>query len=244
MGGVYRRAPMTARRPSTLADAWPLYRLRLRTERLVLRLPTELELVALMDLARAGIHPPDEMPFGVAWSTRPSPDFERGFLQHHWGVRATWTPSAWVLNLMTEFEGRPIGSQSIAATDFAIHRTVSTGSWLGREFQGRGFGREMRAGVLGFAFDGLGARVAETSAFLENAPSNAVSRGLGYEENGRGSLAPDGVARETQQFRMSLEGWRSRPRPRLVIEGLDACRDLFGAEPPLEPAPGAPAAPA
>ena len=220
---------MTARKPSTLADVWPLYGLRLRTERLVLRLPTEIELVALMDLARAGIHPPDEMPFGVAWSTLPSPEFERGFLRYHWGIRAGWTPADWELGLMTELDGRPIGSQSVGAKEFAIHRTVATGSWLGRDFQGHGFGKEMRAAILGFAFDGLGARFAETSALLDNAPSNAVSRGLGYEENGRGSLAPNGVARETQQFRMSAEIWRSRPRPPLTIEGLDACREMFGA---------------
>ena len=83
--------------------------------------------------------------------------------------------------------------------------------------------------MLGFAFDGLGARVAETSAFLDNMASNAVSRALGYAENGFGSLAPDGVARTTQNFRMTDERWRSRPRPPLAIEGLDACRDMFGA---------------
>ena len=109
-------------------------------------------------------------------------------------------------------------------------RTVDTGSWLGRTFQGQGFGKEMRAAVLGFAFDGLGARVAETKAFLDNAASNGVSRALGYEENGRGSLAPKGVARETQRFRMTIEGWRSRPRPPLTIEGLDVSRAMFGAE--------------
>jgi RimJ/RimL family protein N-acetyltransferase len=85
--------------------------------------------------------------------------------------------------------------------------------------------------VLGFAFDGLGARVATTSAFLDNAASNAVSRGLGYEENGLGSLAPDGVARITQNFRMTVDGWRSRPRPQLAIDGLERCLDLFGARP-------------
>ena len=67
------------------------------------------------------------------------------------------------------------------------------------------------------------------SAFLDNAPSNAVSRSLGYEANGFGSLAPDGVARVTQQFRMTAEGWHARPRPPVTIEGLDACRELFGA---------------
>jgi RimJ/RimL family protein N-acetyltransferase len=227
MGGVYRRAPMPARH--ALADAWPLFGLRLRSERLVLRLPTDDELLELMALARAGIHPPDAMPFGVAWSTRPSPAFERGFMQHHWSMRGSWSPDHWFLNLMTELEGVPIGSQSIGADGFAIHRTVATGSWLGREYQGRGFGKEMRAAVLGFAFDGLGARVAETSAFLDNAPSNAVSRALGYEENGFGSLAPLGVAKVTQQFRMTAETWRSCPRPPLAIEGLEPCLDLFGA---------------
>ena len=215
---------------TSLADAWPLFRLRLRTERLVLRMPTDDELVALMAVAREGIHPPDEMPFAVPWSVLPSPEFERGFLKHWWLMRATWSPEQWVLNLMIELDGVPIGSQGIGADGFPIHRTVHTGSWLGRAYQGRGLGKEMRAAVLGFAFDGLRARVAETSALLDNAASNGVSRSLGYQENGFGSIAPQGIARQTQNFRMTDEVWRSRPRPALTIEGLDACLDMFGVE--------------
>ena len=211
-----------------MTDAWPLFGLRVKSERLVLRVPTDDDLLELLALAQAGIHPPDEMPFGVAWSTKPSPEFERGFMQYHWTVRGSWLPTHWELALITEMDGVLIGTQSVGADDFAVHRTVATGSWLGRAYQGRGFGKEMRAAVLGFAFDGLGALVAETSAFLDNAASNAVSRGLGYEENGRGSLAPQGVARETQRFRMTVEGWRSRPRPPLTIEGLDISREMFG----------------
>ena len=213
---------------AALEAAWPLFALRLRTERLVLRLPTDEDLIALLAVAKAGIHPPGEMPFGVAWSTFPSPAFERNFMQHHWQMRGSWSPANWVLNLMTELDGVPVGSQTIEATDFEVSRTVATGSWLGREFQGAGYGKEMRAAVLGFAFDGLGARFAETTAFLDNAASNGVSRSLGYEENGRGLLAPEGIARETQRFRMTLDGWRSRPRPPLAIEGLDASRAMFG----------------
>jgi RimJ/RimL family protein N-acetyltransferase len=227
MPGVYRRPLMGVR--TTLTDAWPLFGLRLRTERLVLRLPTDDHLVHVLALARAGIHPPDEMPFGVAWSTIPSPVFERSFMQYHWSMRGLWSPPKWSLNLVALFDGDPIGSQGIDAEAFAVHRMVSTGSWLGQAFQGRGFGTEMRAAVLGFAFDGLGARVAQSSAFLDNAASNAVSRKLGYEPNGFGSLAPEGVARATQLFRMTDEGWRSRPRPALTIEGLEACREMFGA---------------
>ncbi len=212
----------------SLEDAWPLFALRLRSERLVLRMPTEEDLPRLLAVARAGIHEPGTMPFGVVWSTLPSPAFERGFMQHYWRIRGLWSPDAWFLNLMVELDGQPIGAQSIDAEAFAVHRTIRTGSWLGRPFQGHGYGKEMRAAVLSFAFDGLGARVAESQAFTDNAPSNGVSRALGYEPNGFGSLAPEGVARETQRFRMTLEGWRSRPRSPVTIEGLDACRDMFG----------------
>jgi RimJ/RimL family protein N-acetyltransferase len=220
---------MDAPTPTTLADAWPLFGLRLRSERLELRLPTDDEILALIDVAKAGIHPPDEMPFGIAFTDPPSPEFERGFIRHHWTMRATWSPEAWNLNLGIFLDGQPIGSQSMHARQFATYRTVDTGSWLGAAFQGRGYGKEMRAAVLGFAFDGLGARYAESGAFTDNDASNAVSRGLGYEENGRAELAPRGEPRPTIRWRMSAEDWRSRPRPPLTIEGLDPTRDLFGA---------------
>jgi RimJ/RimL family protein N-acetyltransferase len=215
--------------PIALADAWPLFGLRIRSERLVMRLPTEDDLLRLMVVAKAGIHPHGEMPFGVAWSIAPSPEFERGFLRHHWDTWAHWSAESWKLNLMVELDGAPIGSQSVHAEQFPVYRTVSTGSWLGRAFQRRGFGTEMRSAVLAFAFDGLGAERADSSAFLDNTASSRVSRKLGYEENGRGLLAPEGVARDTQLFRMTVERWRSRPRPRVRIDGLDACRELFGA---------------
>ena len=227
MGGVYRRAPMTAD-SIALAEAWPLFGLRIRSERLVMRLPTEADLLRLIAVARAGIHPVGEMPFGIAWSTLPSPAFARGFLQHHWGMWARWTPDSWNLNLMVELDGAPIGSQSLNADQFRVFRTVHTGSWLGHIHQGRGLGTEMRSAVLAFAFDGLHAEVAESAAFLDNVASNRVSRKVGYEENGRDRLAPEGIAREMQRFRMTLDRWRSRPRPPVTIEGLDGCLELFG----------------
>jgi RimJ/RimL family protein N-acetyltransferase len=215
--------------PTTLEAAWPLFGLRIRSENLVLRLPRDEEIPALIDLARGGIHPPDEMPFGIAWSVLPSPEFERGSVQHHWLMRATWTPDDWTLNLMVESDGLPIGAQTLDGKGFPLFRTVGTGSWLSRDWQGRGLGKEMRQAVLAFAFDGLGARVAESEAFLDNVASSGVSRSIGYEDNGRGALAPQGLARETQRFRMTVDGWRARPRPPVEIEGLEACREMFGA---------------
>jgi RimJ/RimL family protein N-acetyltransferase len=115
-----------------------------------------------------------------------------------------------------------------------VFRTVHTGSWLGRAFQGRGIGRLMRQAILALAFDHLGAEVAETEAFLDNPASNRVSLAVGYEPNGFGRLAPRGVARETQKFRLTLEGWRSRPRPEVTVEGLAPSLPLLGLAPAAE----------
>jgi RimJ/RimL family protein N-acetyltransferase len=214
---------------TTLAEAFPLFALRLRSERLELRLPTDDELLRLMDVARSGIHPPDEMPFGVAWSTQPSPAFERGYLAYHWANRSGWSAEDWELGLAVWLDGRPIGMQGMHARRFSVLRTIGTGSWLARDVQGLGYGKEMRSAMLTLAFDGLGALVAETEAFTDNAASAGVSRALGYAENGMGGLAPEGVLRETQRFRMTVERWRSRSRPPVEIDGLDACREMFGA---------------
>lgn len=224
---------------------WPLFDLRLRTARLELRLPTDDEIVRLAELARRGVHEPGVMPFTVPWTTLPSPQYERGFVQFYWGSRASWRPDAWRLVLMVTHEDEPIGSQGVFAEDFASRRLVNTGSWLGRAHQGRGFGREMRAAVLALAFDHLGAEVAESEAMLDNLASAGVSRSIGYEDNGIGRLVPEGEPRDTRRFRLTLEAWRSRPRDPVEVIGLEPCLDLFGvpgptAEPPLDAANATP----
>jgi RimJ/RimL family protein N-acetyltransferase len=207
---------------------WPLFDLRVRTGDLELRLPAEEELPAFMAVASSGIHPPDEMPFGIAWTDASSPERERASYQYWMSTRAGWTPSDWVLTLGVWEAGTPVGFQDLRGHEFPVYRTVGTGSWLGREFQGRGIGRLMRQAILALAFDHLGAEVAETEAFLDNPASNRVSEAVGYEPNGFGRLAPRGVARETQRFRLTAEGWRARPRPEVTIEGLEASLELFG----------------
>ena len=163
---------------------WAIYDIRIRTERLELRLPTDDDLLELLDRAQSGIHDPSEMPFGMAWTDQPSPWFERSFMQFHWGSRANWNPGNWSLDLGVWADGRLMGTQGMGADEFAESRTVSTGSWLAQEFQGRGYGKEMRSAVLGFAFETLGAEWATSGSFLDNPASAAVSRALGYDEDG------------------------------------------------------------
>ena len=220
---------------SRLRDLWPLYDLRLRTGDLELRYPTEAELPAFVGIIDAGIHPPDEMPFGLAWTDLPPA--ERNISSYQWwmGCRGRWSVDDWFLTMGVWENGRAIGFQDLRGEKFPVYRTVGTGSWLGMEFQGRGVGKLMRQAILALAFDHLGAEVAETEAFIDNPASNRVSLAVGYEANGFGQLAPRGTARQTQKFRLTLDGWRSRPRPEVVVDGLEAVLPLFGLGPNLEP---------
>jgi hypothetical protein len=105
---------------------WPLYDLRIRTERLELRFPTEDELVELLGLALSGIHDPAEMPFGFAWTDQESPQLERSFMQYHWSRRATFGPEDWTLDLGVWLEGRQlVGTQGIGARQFAQLKSVA-----------------------------------------------------------------------------------------------------------------------
>ncbi|HEX2627050.1 MAG TPA: GNAT family protein [Candidatus Limnocylindrales bacterium] len=216
--------------PFELRDLWPLYDLVVRTGQLELRYPTEAELPAFADIIEAGLHPKGEMPFGMAWTDAPTT--ERNLASYQWwvGSRGRWSVDSWTLTLGVWEHGVPVGFQDVRAERYPVFRTVHTGSWLGMSHQGRGIGKLMRQAALGLAFDHLGARFAETSAFLDNHASTKVSIGVGYEKNGFGELAPHGIPRATQNFRMSLDGWRSRPRPEILVEGLDGCRAMFGLE--------------
>lgn len=207
---------------------WPLYDLRLRTPRLELRLPTEDELADLCQVARAGIHEPDFMPFGVPWTDKPSPQFEREFMQHHWGVRAQWSPQRWTLGLAAFLNGEPVGFQDVGAADFAVLREVGTGSWLGRAFQGGGLGKQMRAAVLHLAFAELGAVAARSSAFADNPVSLAVSRALGYQDNGITRDVRRGDPTDHLHVLLTRERWQAHRHCEVDVAGLESCRDMFG----------------
>jgi RimJ/RimL family protein N-acetyltransferase len=214
--------------PAVTHPLWPLLDLRLTTGNLVLRMPREEELPAFSAVAAAGIHPPDEMPFGIAWTDVPSPQRERDSYQWWMSVRSNWSVESWVLTLGVWVDGQPAGFQDLRGQEFLKYRTVGSGSWLGLPFQGRGVGKLMRQAALALAFDHLGAEIAESEAFIDNPASNRVSVAIGYEPNGFGRLAPRGLPRETQRFRLTRERWRGRPRPEVRIEGLEPCLELFG----------------
>src|SRR5688500_2082860 len=161
-------------------DPWPLRHLVIRTPRLELRPDDDAGLLELVEETHLGIHPPAEMPFAVAWTDADPAVIGRLSMQHYWAVRAQFTPARWDLNLLVRHEGRVIGMQGLLATEFGISREVATGSRIGMRHQRRGFGTEMRAAVLQFAFDHLGATRARSAAAAVNTASRRVSQKLGY----------------------------------------------------------------
>ncbi|MGA9776090.1 MAG: GNAT family protein [Candidatus Dormiibacterota bacterium] len=212
---------------------WPLYDLRLRTERLELRLPDHALLEELVDLAIRVVHRPDLMPFGIPWTDLPSPRREREAVQYHLRQVADWRPESWTYDPVAIFKGRVVGVQELKGADFAITRSVSTGSWLGLEHQGQGLGQEMRGAVLELAFAHLGAVEALSSAFHDNRASLRVSHALGYVENGSWLASRRGLADRMIGLRLTREGWERHRHPGVAVEGLEACRELFGpGDPP------------
>ena len=91
----------------------------------------------------------------------------------------------------------------MVSEQFRTLRTFETGSWLGKEFQGRGIGKEMRAATLHLGFAGFGAEEATTTAFADNARSLGVTRSLGYEADGRALKLQRDRAGESLRFRMT-----------------------------------------
>lgn len=205
-----------------------MFGLRLRVGEVELRLPTDSELVQLAAVAAAGVHDPTLMPFLQPWTRGSAQDLHQRFLQHHWGSRGSWSAENWSLNLGVWSAGEPVGSQSLASRDFAVRRSVQTGSWLGRAHQGRGIGTAMRAAVLALAFEGLGASDAQSGAFADNPASMAVSLKLGYQRNGLEFHDVEGRRAVQHRLLLTREDWESQERPDVQIDGLDACRKLFG----------------
>lgn len=216
---------------------WPLFDLRLRTERLEMRYANDDDCTQLATVAAKGIHEPGWMPFSHPWTEIPSPRLEQQAMQHYWGVRARWDPSDWTCIFVTVHDGEVIGTQDFFAKNFAILRGVSSGSWLGRAHQGKGFGKEQRAAMLHLAFEGLGALRAESAAREDNAASLGVSRALGYEEDGDYFEAIRGQRVRMVRLKLTRERWESQRKYEVEISGLEPCLEFFGAGPRSEPDP-------
>lgn len=212
----------------TLAEYWPVFGLRLATPRLVLAPLQDDDLVETLDLVLSGIHDSARMPFQMPWTDAPRAELIPNTLRYYWTSRGSCTPQSWHLPFMVRRAGVLVGLQELTAKDFAITRTVDTGSWLGTAHQGMGIGTEMREAVLQFAFDHLKAQRADSGAFVDNPRSLRVSEKLGYARNGTAVLQRRPGERAVEQ-RLALTPDRFTRSPWAVqVRGLPQCREFFG----------------
>ncbi|MCW2571930.1 MAG: hypothetical protein JWO88_1988 [Frankiales bacterium] len=206
---------------------WPLTGLRLHTGKLMLRPVTETDLHLLGALLPDDVEldPSAPRPFGLTGRA------ERAVVlrQEYWRHLGAWTPSAWRLPLLVQSSDEPIGVQELEGkSDFVVRKIVDSSSWLIGSARGRGIGRAMRSAMLALAFDGLGAEAAVTEAWHDNAASLGVSRALGYVDDGTHDHPRGAGTDRMVGLRLDRAAWEAGPRPVVRIEGLDACRHLFG----------------
>ncbi|MBP2411373.1 RimJ/RimL family protein N-acetyltransferase [Arthrobacter stackebrandtii] len=206
------------------SDVWPLFDLTITSPRLVMRIVRDEDLPGIVYAALAGIHDPAVMPFSVPWTDASPVELARGMARHQWELRSGIRPDHWTLNFTVLLDGVAIGTQSIGANGFSANRTVNSGSWLTRSEQGKGYGREMRAALLLFAFDFLGAEAAESGAAVWNKASLGVSRGLGYREGGTVAVEPrPGRPDVMQELHLAVAHFK-RPDWEITVAGFEQVR--------------------
>lgn len=211
-----------------LSDHWPLLELRLHTDRLELRLPSDEELAALADVAAVGVHGPDERPYLTPWTDLPPRQRARYVVQQHWSRRGDWKINDWALELGVFRDRRPIGMVALRAREFPVLREVKTESWLGLAHQRQGLGTEARAALLHLAFDGLAAVSAVSEVFQDNVASQGVSSRLGYRHDGISRDILDGKPVISDRLRLNREDWQQPPLVPVSISMLAPCLPLFG----------------
>ncbi|MGO4456822.1 GNAT family N-acetyltransferase [Streptomyces sp. M-16] len=207
---------------------WPIIELELSTPDLFLRLPSDAELDELAQVAAEGVVPDGAVFFPQPWASAPPAERARNVVQNHWWARGDWNRDNWRLLLAVFHDGQVIGQQNLSARDFATTGEARTGFWLGRRFQGQGYGTQMRAAALALAFDGLDAARVTSTAFANNASSRGVSRKFGYQPNGVHRIAVEGRPFDAYEEVIASADWQAHDRlVPVAVTGLSSAIEYF-----------------
>jgi RimJ/RimL family protein N-acetyltransferase len=214
----------------TLGEIWPVFGLRVTAGPLQLAPVRDQDIPALVVLAEQGIHDPTAMPFLVPWSTTPADELGRTMAAYYWRTRAEFGPARWDLALAARWDGVVVGVQGVHTADYLVTRTGETGSWLGRTHQGRGIGTLMRQTICALLFDHLDAQEVTSGAFEDNPASLAVSRKVGYSDNGVVRMRRrEGEMALLRRLRLQPEALVRSAHP-LTVEGVQPLRRLIGLD--------------
>ena len=215
-----------------LTRLWPAAGVRATAGNLELRWIDDELLVQLAELAGRGVHDEAAMPFYTPWTRGTPEQVARSVMAYQWSIRSRVAPTGpMTLEFAVLVDGVVVGSQGAGGTDWAVVKTVETGSWLGLEYHGRGIGTRMRALMLELLFEGLGADEVTSGAFADNAASNAVSVKTGYQPDGVDRKAREGAPVMVNRYRMPRARWLDVREYNAALlgaparlEGVDALR--------------------
>jgi RimJ/RimL family protein N-acetyltransferase len=208
---------------------YPLLDLAVSSPAVELRFATDDLLDELAEVVRAGKTHAQPAPYDDPMSFYEEDPGVRvaRWLRAIWRRRGMVDEHMWRLYFIAVVEGTAVGEQTLTATDFTSLGTVTTFSWLSTDVRGRGLGRQMREAILHLAFEGLGASEAGSDAFVDNEPSNAVSRTLGYEPNGTDWATRQGERAQLQRWKLTRQVWQASRRDDILIHGIEAARTLL-----------------
>ncbi|MFI6316494.1 GNAT family N-acetyltransferase [Nonomuraea sp. NPDC050556] len=210
-------------------SAYPPLNLHVHTPRITLAAATDELLERLVPVERKGVVVSRPWPFDDPMSLYDdSPQREWGWLRGIWAGRARVNEDFWRLYFVVMVDGEPVGMQDLFGMGFTKYGTVGTFSWLAPDLRGRGLGKEIRQAILHLAFEGFGAREAESDAFHDNVASNRVSEALGYEPNGVTWDTRRGEAAPLNRWRLTRERWAKTRRGDIDLVGVAECRPVLG----------------
>lgn len=212
-----------------LSELWPPFGLVVTAGPLELRPVRDADIPEVADLAVDGIHPPEEMPFSFAWTDVTAAELPAAMAAYYWRARAELSPGKWALDFVVRRDGEVVGIQGIGAADFLVTRSCESGSWLGQRHQGQGIGTLMRQTVCAFAFDHLDAVEVTSGAWSDNPASRAVSRKVGYVDNGSRRLQRRDRLATMHDLVLTPDRFVRHEHP-LEVHGLDGVRRLLGLD--------------
>lgn len=212
----------------TIAQAFPLFQLKIISEDVLLRLPRDEEIISLAAKAYDNIlsHKAEHFLSGPTGKWSSPEEAQISMLRFHWLCRALLNPDDWrlVFFIYPLGSSEPVGCMDLNSKDFHKTRTVKTGSWILKDFQGQGLGLASRRAAVQFAFDDLGANFAVSYNSPDNEASNHISEKLGYQ---RGVVEQRG-GREQQSWLLNREDFTDFAD--LAVIGLKQSWPSLGVE--------------
>lgn len=218
----------------TLEQVWPPFGLRIESPRLVLRHIRETDFPRYLAAASSGVRSTERSPFLSPWEENSPADMARNSIAWLYSQRGRFGPDSWALMLAIIAkdekggEAQLIGMQDMMANSWPVLRTLTSGSWLRRDFQGQGLGKEARTAMLMWAFDHFGADYAESAAYDWNVPSVRVSTSLGYFQSGTRRVVDAHGQRAEWEYQLRLQkNDFIRPSWTAEVEGSDRLKAFF-----------------